>query len=172
MTLTCLCAVHGAEWCGCHGYLCSVPQAELCAEAGLPAVGRRPLHLPHREAQVTLVKPAALCCFVFCTLYSSHTVQLCIQLSCTVTVLPLISQVTPSVQEGCLCGSHGDVCGGCPLQQQTDEFYCLSFGVVLVCSYSVRLCLLVAGGNGSAGLPVAPPGEEGGGGHERAEGAQ
>lgn len=44
--------VHGAERCGRHGYLCSVPQAELHAAAGLPAADRRVLRLHHRDSEV------------------------------------------------------------------------------------------------------------------------
>lgn len=47
--------VPGAEWRSCHGHLRRFPKAELHAEAGCPPAGRRPLHLPDRDAQVKLL---------------------------------------------------------------------------------------------------------------------
>lgn len=97
--------VHGAEWRGRHGYLRRVPPAELRVEAGRPPVGRRPLHLPDRDAQVssgTVDEPGGT------SLKNSQLIG---------RLVP--PQVSPPVQGRSLCGSHGDVCGGRPLQQPT-----------------------------------------------------
>lgn len=97
--------------------------------------------------------------------------------SCMFSFFPVVliwGQFSSPVQEWGLSVSHGDVCRGRPLQQQTGDIretlLFISRQMKLIAVYGSSM--LVAGGNGTAGLPVAPAGEEGSRGHEGAEGAQ